>query len=66
MSRVETACANFPWPKITEKVVLPQDNVMIYRAQSILTEGGEVGPLLPPEQAVDVVSWYGKFDEDTK
>lgn len=28
------------------------------RAQSILTEDGSVGPLLPYEQARDVVTWH--------
>lgn len=28
------------------------------RAQSLLTETGDLGPLLPYEQALDVVQWH--------
>lgn len=35
----------------------PGHNVIIYKAQSILTMNGEVGPVLEYEQALDVVRW---------
>lgn len=34
------------------------DATTIARAQSILTVDGKVGPMLPVEQATDVVAWH--------
>jgi hypothetical protein len=35
----------------------PMEAVVIARAQSLLTANGEVGPVLPYQQALDIVRW---------
>ena len=46
------------WPSYLGKPADPLENVVLTRAQSILTEVGAVGPLLPYDQARDVVRWH--------
>lgn len=35
----------------------PADTVVIYKAQSILTMGGQIGPVLDYNEALDVIRW---------
>lgn len=46
------------WPANLGAPPDPLENVIRYRAQSILTLDGAAGPLLPIEQARDVVAWH--------
>ena len=46
------------WPSRLAAPVFPDDNLIRYRAQSILTASGTPGPLLPIDQARDVVRWH--------
>jgi hypothetical protein len=46
------------WPARLAPPALPDHNLVRYRAQSILTDAGSPGPLLPYEQARDVVAWH--------
>lgn len=51
-----------PWPRLS-KPVFPADTQARMRAQSVLTgfdfkDGAAIGPLLPVEQARDVLAWY--------
>lgn len=46
------------WPSRLADPVFPHDTLIRYRAQSILTEPGAPGPLLPIDQARDVVRWH--------
>lgn len=46
------------WPERLAPPTFPDHNLVRYRAQSILTDAGSLGPLLPYEQALDVVRWH--------
>ena len=46
------------WPSRLTAPVFPDHTLARYRAQSILTETGAPGPLLPYDQALDVVRWH--------
>lgn len=46
------------WPCDLGRPVNPLDATVQMRAQSILTERGAPGPLLPIDQARDVVRWH--------
>lgn len=46
------------WPERLAPPTFPDHNLVRYRAQSILTVAGAPGPLLPYEQALDVVNWH--------
>ena len=46
------------WPSDLGSPILPMESVIRQRAQSILTTAGNPGPLLPYEQARDVVAWH--------
>ena len=46
------------WPAQLTAPVFPHDTLIRYRAQSILTQHGAPGPLLPIHQARDVVRWH--------
>lgn len=46
------------WPSYLGKPTCPLENLVRQRAQSILTTDGELGPLLPYDQARDVVRWH--------
>lgn len=46
------------WPSDLGKPPDPLENFLRYRAQSILTVAGAAGPMLPIEQARDVLAWH--------
>lgn len=46
------------WPPRLAPPVHPMETTIRTRAQSILTEAGSPGPLLPYGQALDVVRWH--------
>jgi hypothetical protein len=46
------------WPDRLAPPTFPDHNLVRYLAQSILTVAGAPGPLLPYEQALDVVNWH--------
>lgn len=46
------------WPSYLGKPTDPLETLVRQRAQSILTTDGELGPLLPYDQARDVVRWH--------
>jgi hypothetical protein len=50
--------ADAKWPAYLGRPENPLDCTIRARAQSILTMDGQVGPLLPIEQALDVVAWH--------
>ena len=51
------AYAQKPWPMLAEPS-RAGDLVLQARAMSILTMDGKAGPMLPPDQAADVVAWH--------
>ena len=52
----EIKFGSFPWTPV-QATPNPGHTAIIYRAQSILTMNGKLGPILPYEQALDVVKW---------
>lgn len=46
------------WPSHLSQPINPMASTTCARAQSILTDVGNVGPFLPYEQARDVVAWH--------
>lgn len=46
------------WLEIPSTSANAYEECIRSRAQSLLTEGGELGPLLPFDQANDVVLWH--------
>lgn len=49
---------SYRWDGPFSEAFDPIENNIRSRAQSILTEAGAAGPLLPYEQARDVVAWH--------
>jgi hypothetical protein len=47
-----------PWLEMASTSTNAHEQWIRQRAQSLLTEDGERGPLLPFEQARDVVDWH--------
>lgn len=57
------------WKPLTQQIKAPpnpNEAVVIYRAQSLLTgssmdlKGETIGPILPYDQALDVLAWAGE------
>ena len=44
----------FPWQSV-KSTPNPMHNVIIYRAQSLLSKNGRAGPILPYDEALEVV-----------